>query len=198
MSPVTCLDGFANSVTRNIEVNSDRLKQVSVFVALVSLAVAVRLVSETPNFGAVTAAALFAGFYFPSRAVALLVPLCILTISDQFLGGYSKSMMVAVYGSYVVPIAFRSMLRKQLSVSRVGLSAVSSSLVFYLLTNFAVWSAWYPQTWQGLARCYTVALPFLANTLASDLVFAAGFFGLFVLVTRTSEATARVVATEAG
>ena len=157
------------------------LGDATVFCALVASAVAVRLVSETPNFGAVAAAALFAGFYFRHGAWAVAVPLSIMTISDQFLGGYARPVMLAVYGSLLVPIAWRAALRRGLSFTRVGAGAVSSSLTFYLLTNLAVWYAWYPHTWADLMHCYAIALPFFANTVASDLVFAAGFFGLYAV-----------------
>jgi hypothetical protein len=162
-------------------VNRDSLTRTAVFCALVCLAVAVRLVSETPNFNAVTAAALFAGFYFRHRATAICVPLVAMTISDQFLGGYSKPVMIAVYSSLLVPIAWRSLLRSQLSPVRVGAGAVASSIAFYLLTNAAVWYAWYPHTWAGVTRCYNVAVPFFANALASDVLFAAGLFGLYAV-----------------
>ncbi|HEV3023154.1 MAG TPA: DUF6580 family putative transport protein [Pirellulales bacterium] len=159
----------------------EQVTSLAVFCGLVALAVSVRLISETPNFNAVTAAALFAGFYFQRRLTAVCVPLAAMTISDMFLGGYDKYVMAAVYGSLLVPIAWRSMLRSGLTPSRVGLGAVSSSVAFYVLTNGAVWYAWYPHTTDALARCYTIALPFFANSLASDALFAAGLFGLYAL-----------------
>ncbi len=172
----------------------DLLTRAGVFAALVALAVTVRLVSETPNFSAVTAAALFAGFYFRHRLTAACVPLAIMTLSDPFLGGYAKPLMAAVYGSLLIPVAWRSVLRAGLTPARVGLGAVSSSVAFYLLSNAAVWYAWYPRTWDGLIRCYTLALPFFANTLAGDLVFSAGFFGLYALATRASLTASRSLA----
>jgi hypothetical protein len=178
-------------------VNRRLLEESAVFCALVGLGVTVRLVSETPNFSAVTATALFAGFYFRQRTTAICVPLAIMTLSDYFLGGYARPMMVAVYGSLLIPIAWRSLLRTGLTPARVGLGAVSSSVAFYLLTNAAVWLMWYPATWQSLVRCYTVALPFFANTLAGDAFFAAGIFGLYAVATRASAVTARLVAPQA-
>ena len=174
--------------------NRNQLEKSAVFCALVGIAVAVRLVSETPNFSAVAAAALFAGFYFRHRTTAICVPLAIMTISDCFLGGYSKPMMVAVYGSLLIPIAWRSLLRGGLTPVRVGLGAVSSSLAFYVLTNGATWLMWYPATWQGLVRCYSTALPFFGNTLAGDVIFAATFFGLYALAAGASEVATRAVA----
>jgi hypothetical protein len=153
----------------------------AVFCALVGLAVTVRLVSETPNFGAVAAASLFAGFYFRHSATAFCVPLATMTISDQFLGGYAKGVMVAVYASLLVPIAWRSVLRSRLSPLRLGAAAFSSSVAFYVLTNAAVWYSWYPHTWASLIHCYAIALPFFKHTLISDATFAAGFFGLYAL-----------------
>lgn len=165
--------------------NREVLKRMGVFAALVGLAVVVRLISQSPNFGAVTAAALFAGFYFRHRTTAICVPLTIMVISDQFLGGYAKQVMVAVYGSMLVPILWRSTLRQGLTPVRVGAGALSSSLSFFVLTNLAVWYTWYPHTVEALARCYTTALPFFANTVSSDLLFAAGFFGLYALAVHT-------------
>jgi hypothetical protein len=162
-------------------VKRDDIVRATVFFALVGLALAVRLVSETPNFNAVIAATLFAGFYFRSRLTAVCVPLLAMSLSDVFLGGYDKTMMAAVYASLLVPIAWRGLLRRKLSPLVVGLGAVSSSLAFFALSNAAVWWAWYPHSWPGLVECYTAALPFLTNSLKSDLAFSAGFFGLYAL-----------------
>jgi hypothetical protein len=167
-------------------VKRDELTRGLVFVSLVAIAVAVRLLSETPNFNAVTAAALFAGFYFRSRWAAVAVPILAMSISDVFLGGYSKPMMAAVYFSLCVPIAWRSILRRSLSPLTVGSGALCSSLTAFGLSNFAVWYAWYPHTLEGFTRCYAVAVPFLANAITSDLLFSAGFFGLYAVVTHLS------------
>lgn len=176
---------------------SDRLTSFAVFCGLVTLAVTVRLVSETPNFGAVTAAALFAGFYFRQRITAICVPMTALVISDQFLGGYNTSIMLVVYGSYLIPIAWRNLLRERLTPGRVAAGALSSSLVFYVATNAAVWYVWHPHTLASLVHCYSIALPFFVNTMASDALFAAGVFGLYALAVRTSSAHGPVVASAA-
>jgi len=178
-------------------VKREQLTNAAVFCALVGLAVTVRLLTEMPNFGAVTAAALFAGFYFRDRRVALAVPLATLLISDRFLGGYDSYVMAAVYFSQSLPIAWRGLLRKSLSPLTVGAGAVSSSLVFYGLTNGAVWYVWYPHTLEGLTRCYTTALPFLAGTLASDILFSAGFFSLYAFATQFRDEPVREIAADA-
>src|SRR5262245_51263808 len=135
---------------RSGEVNREKLLPCGVFVALVAVAATVRLLTTVPNFGAVTAATLFAGFYFRHRAAAILVPLVSLVVSNYFLGGYSKGVMVAVYSATLAPLVWRAVLKQDLTATRVGLGAISSSILFYLVTNAAVWYAWYPHSWQGL------------------------------------------------
>ena len=156
-------------------------------VLLVALAIASRLAQTVcvwlpPNFQAVAGTALFAGFVFRSRALALVVPFAAMWISDQVLGGYDRLVMIAVYGSLAVPVLFGDWLRRRNSVPRVIGAAAVSSVLFFLVTNLAVWCAWYPHTAEGLARCFVRAIPFFAYTLAGDLVFAGGLFGLYALL----------------
>jgi hypothetical protein len=155
---------------------------------LVAVGVASRLAQDVcpwlpPNFQAVAGTALFAGFLFRSRAMALLVPLAAMAISDQVIGGYDRVVMIAVYGSLALPVLFGNWLERRLSATRVVGAAVASSVLFFLLTNLAVWSAWYPHTTEGLARCYLRAVPFFAYTFAGDLFFAGSLFGVYWLAT---------------
>lgn len=181
-----------SSVERGVgAVNRELLKNSAVMVGLVAVAVITRLLITEPNVHAVTAAALFAGFYFRSRLTAACVPLLAMTASNWVLGGYTKEVMVAVYASLVLPIAWRGVLRSKLSVTRVGGVAVTSSIAFFVITNAAVWDAgrWYPHTWDGLVRCYTAALPFFTNALIGDAIFSGALFGAYALVTRLSAAS---------
>ncbi len=166
--------------------NRHMLFDAVVFVGLVGLAVATRLIMIEPNFHAVTAATLFAGFYFRSRLVAALVPLVAMTASDWVIGGYAREVMITVYLCMLLPIAWRGVLRTRLSAPRLALTAVASTLIFYAVTNAAVWYAvpWYGPGFSGLVACYAAAVPFLYNALAGDLVFTAGLFGVYALASR--------------
>jgi hypothetical protein len=168
------------------------LVDAAVFVALVGLAVATRLVMFEPNFHAVTAATLFAGFYFRSRLVASLVPLIVMTASDRVIGGYAREVMITVYLCMMLPIAWRAFLRNRLTVPRLAFVTVASTLIFYVVTNAAVFYAvpWYGDGWDGLVACYTAAVPFLYNSLAGDLFFTGGIFGAYALATRLLPASA--------
>jgi hypothetical protein len=68
-------------------------------------------------------------------------------------------------------------------------SAAATSVSFYLLSNFAVWSAYdmYPKTLSGLMTCYAMAIPFFRGTLVGDLVFTAVLFAVPVAMKQFSE-----------
>jgi hypothetical protein len=76
-------------------------------------------------------------------------------------------------------------LRAKASFWRVVGAALTSSVSFFLISNFASWavlSNLYPRSFSGLMLSYTLALPFFRGTVASDLLFSLAFFGLPVLV----------------
>ncbi len=179
--------------------NRRMLLDAAVFFGLVGLAVSTRLLMIEPNFHAVTAAALFAGFYFRRRLVAAMVPLLAMTGSDWVIGGYSREVMITVYLAMLLPIAWRWLLRNRLTAPRVALAAVASSIAFYLMTNAAVWHSgiWYGPGWEGLSACYAAGLPFLVNALAGDLLFSAGLFGAYALVVRSFQASSPVALPQA-
>ena len=66
--------------------------------------------------------------------------------------------------------------------------AISASLFFFLVTNFAVWlwSGMYAHTIAGLSECFTLGLPFFRNTLLSDVMYTYGLFGLYSVATKFS------------
>ena len=161
-------------------------RDAAVFAGLIAIAVATRLIAVAPNFHAVTAAALFAGFYFRRGATAACVTLLTMTLSDWVIGGYNREVMFAVYGSLMLPIVWRGMLRSKLTAPGVALATTVSSVLFFLITNAAVWhtSRWYPPTVEGLMTCYVAALPFFANALAGDLLFSGLMFGAYAMAAR--------------
>jgi uncharacterized protein DUF6580 len=145
------------------------------------LAVAGRLIPHPDNFTPIMAIALFAGATLPSR-IAYVVPLAALVASDLLLGYALDWMALVVYGCLLASVAIGQWLAKQRTWSRTGLAAVAGSLVFYLVTNFAVWvepRGLYAHTIDGLVQCYVMAIPFFRNSLAGDLFWTALLFGLY-------------------
>lgn len=162
------------------------------FVMLVLAGAQTRIwLQDVPNFAPVAGLALFAGYFFRSWLLALCLPLSVMAISDLSIGGYDWRMMAVVYGMLAVPVAFRTVLRRHLSVDQGGLKSatlavtglvgcsLAASVLFFLTTNFGswLWFNMYEHTWAGLVQCYAMAIPFFRYTLCGDLFFAVVLFG---------------------
>ncbi len=172
------------------------VEQWMVALSLVVATVAVRVtLRDVPNFAPVAAVALFAGYYFRSAWLAALVPLSVMAISDQLLGGYQPLLMLTVYSLLAMPVLLRSYMRRHFRLDGSAPSVLGSlaglltcglacSLLFFLATNLATWfvTPWYPRTVAGLTQCYVNALPFFRYTAAGDLVFAGVLFGGYALL----------------
>ena len=149
---------------------------------IIGLAVLARLVPHIPNFTPIAAMALFGGVYL-NRRYAILVPLAAMAFSDVFIGFYSPVVMVFVYGSFVLTGLIGLWLKKRKDLGNVIFAAVGASVLFFLITNFAVWlGGWYPRSIAGLIESYTLALPFFRNTLVGNLFYTGVFFGGYELV----------------
>ena len=171
------------------------VKELVAFGILVSLGAAGRIACDAlPNIAPVAAIALLAGYLFRSWFLAAMVPLAIMAISDSFIGRTEWTTQVAVYTMLVVPIFARGYLRRRLRFAGRPMTcalrnawagvppAIVSALAFFLVTNFACWLAWYPPTWEGLSRCYLLALPMFRGTLIGDLSFTVALFGGYTLL----------------
>lgn len=141
-----------------------------------------RLMPHWPNFTPIAAIALFGGAYIRKKHLAFLVPFAALLISDLFLGFHKW--MIAVYISFALVVGIGMLLRDRVRTGSVLLASVSASILFFLITNFAVWigSPFYPQNFAGLLESYTLAIPFLNNGVLGDLFFSTVFFGGFYLL----------------
>ena len=153
-----------------------------ILTGMIFIAAFVRLIPHPPNFAPVAAMALFGGAYFSKRWVAFLVPLMAMLVTDLILGFHSA--MWAVYLSFVLIVGIGMLMIKQKKVSNIFLASVSASVLFFVITNFAVWAAgiYYPKDLSGLAASYTAAIPFFHYTLLGDLFFVALMFGSYELV----------------
>ncbi len=164
------------------------------------IAVLGRLIPHTSNFTPVESVALFAGAYLSARYFAFLLPLVVLYITDLFLNNtilrafyaaddgfiWYKNYMLYSAVSLIVIVAIGSLIKGKIKMWTVGLGAISGSLLFFLVSNFGVWihSTIYPKTVTGLVECYTLALPFLRNSILSTVLFTAVLFGMYELAKR--------------
>jgi hypothetical protein len=138
-----------------------------------------RLVPHYPNFTPIAAIALFGGAYFTNKKLAVIVPFSAMLLSDLVLGYHST--FLAVYISFALIVGIGITLLKKRTVSRILIASVSSSVLFFVITNFAFWytGVLYPMNIAGLGACFVAAIPFFQYTLIGDLVYTGLFFGAF-------------------
>lgn len=139
----------------------------NLFVILIILfAVVSRFLPHPPNFTPIAAIALLSSKGFDNRWIAFLIPLLSLLISDLFLGLYDT--IPFVYASFVLIVLLGRSVRKVKPTT-----VLMSSTVFFVVSNFGVWLMHYPLTLEGFLQCYTLAVPFFANTIIGDLFYGA-------------------------
>lgn len=144
-----------------------------------TLGLLARFLPHPANFAPIAAIALFSARYLPKK-FAFILPLSIMFISDLFLGFYGFQ-MAFVYGSFIIAGIVGLISRHQKVSSFIPLASFSSSLIFFLVTNFGVWltTAMYTKNLVGLSSCFISAIPFFRNTIVSDLFYTTLFVGTY-------------------
>jgi hypothetical protein len=150
-------------------------------IAFVLFGVLSRILPHAWNFTPLAAIALFSGSYLGLR-YSLMTTFAAMYIGDVFIGGYQWQIMLAVYASFAL-IGVIGWYLKKVSVGTVASSALISSLLFFAISNWAVWQfgTMYDHTFAGLMQCYTLAIPFFKNTVAGDLFYSGLLFGGYEL-----------------
>ncbi len=166
-------------------------------VGLIALIVVSRIIPHAANFAAVAAAALFAGYIFRSKWLALSVPVFGMLISDlYFVGTYDYRILGVVYLGLALPVLMTGMMKRRTQAERKSrltnalggmmrgtLTLLACSTVFFLLSNLAVWafSGMYLPNAAGLAEAYVLAIPFYKYTILGDLFYGGVIFGAYQL-----------------
>ena len=135
-----------------------------------------RLIPHPPNFTSLLALS----FYVPALLGIRYLPALVgsFLITDIFIGFHSLTLFT--WGS-VILIGFSSKFFLSSIYTRV-LGALVGALIFFIMTNFGVWSTGsYGYTLSGLIMCYTLAIPFFTYSLISTFVFSGIIEGVIKL-----------------
>ncbi|MDP2933430.1 MAG: hypothetical protein Q8N81_04840 [bacterium] len=145
---------------------------------IIITAAATRILPHAWNFAPVTAIAIVAAIYLPVRQ-ALFLTLAVRLVSDVIIGFFAWPLMLAVYAAHLFGVLTGLWIRRNKSFGRIIAAPVVSSLVFFLVTNFAFFYPTYTHDISGVILAYTNGLPFLRGTLLGDvgytIVFVASF-----------------------
>lgn len=145
-------------------------------------AVAVRFLPHPMAFTPVGAALLFFGSRMSRNR--MWIPLVLLAGSDVVLTtmvyryAFSWDHFVT-WAWYAAILWLGSTLKANAGAIRILATALTASVSFFVISNFAVWAAWnmYPRTFAGLMTCYDAGLPFFWRGVESDLLFTTLMFG---------------------
>lgn len=157
---------------------------VAIALTLVVIGVLLRAMPHPANFAPMAAIAIFGGALLP-RYWGVVVPLTAMIVSDMFIGMHS--LFIVTWGCYALIALTSHVALKKPALNNGIIITISSSVFFFLVTNFAVWAEGrlYPRTLSGLTDAYVLALPFFRNTLLGDLFYTGLLFGLYCLSQRT-------------
>ncbi len=155
-----------------------------VVVTMIFAGACMRLIPHWPNFTPIAAIALFGGTFLKRKELAFLIPVLAMLLSDAILGFHST--MFSVYASFIAIVGLGLLLQRKLTVVNMLSASLASSVIFYLVTNFASWTSGlmpYPMNIGGLMQSYIAGLPFFYNGILGDLFYSSVLFGALYLVT---------------
>lgn len=163
-------------------------------VLIIMLSAFSRLIPHMANFSPLGAISLFGAAYFTKKWQAFIIPISATWLSDMFINNlvydhyYQKFTWFYEgfywqYGSYLLITLIGILIFKKINSKRVFMGALSSSTIFFLISNFGCWigSTNYGHNFGGLMNCYAAGIPFLKGTLFGDLFYSCAMFGLFAL-----------------
>lgn len=143
------------------------------------------------NFSPLDAIALLSGAYCSKRVSGFFICLISVWVGDIFINRIYFSHWSLFYpgfywqySGYLLISLIGSLLRHRLSLINLIFASLTSSILFFMISNFGVWFSGflYPLTLNGLTDCYIAAIPFFKNTILSDLFFCIIFFTVFSLI----------------
>ena len=126
-----------------------------------------RFIPHPPNFTSLLAISFYIPAFFGTRYISLVVISLIFT--DIIIGLHST--IVFTWGSIAIIGLLSQFFLKNFSNRICG--ALLGSLIFFVLTNFGVWSlGYYEYSFTGLISCYIAAIPFFTYSIISTLFFS--------------------------
>lgn len=158
-----------------------------VLLAIASRFLILVLHSHPWDFTPLSASLLFFGAYGSRRQ--LWFPVAALAATDVILSKYVYGYPIAwdmyvTWAWYGAIVLLGTRLGQNSKAVWVLLSALASSVSFFLVSNFAAWAAYdmYPKTFSGLLTAYAAGLPFFKYRPVGDLLFTAIFFAIPAIV----------------
>jgi hypothetical protein len=147
-------------------------------IGLVLILILSRLIPHPPNFTPIVAVAIMSGYLFKNIYLSFATLLVSMLVADAFIGFYENIFFVYLSLLFLVYIFYK--LGRKINLKNLFLYSFTGSILFFIITNFGVWSLGspgldnvpYEKNLQGLIKCYVLAIPFIKNTVLSTLIFS--------------------------
>lgn len=166
---------------------------------LIVFAAIMKVITFPHSFNPIIAIALFSGVVIKDKKMAFAMPLLAMFTSDVMLevlniapgfygmgqiGNYASLLFITIVGFFV---------NKNSATNIVGFS-ITSSLLFFLLSNTNCFlfdnGLTYGPGFQGWATCLAAGIPFVKNSIITDLCFNSVLFGSYYLLHKITVAKA--------
>ena len=136
-----------------------------VFISFISILVT-RLIPHPPNFTSTLALAFYLPVLFGVRFI--IVAMVAFILSDLVIGMHQ---LIFFTWASLLLIGYLSKFFKKAYFRPLGITI--SCILFFIISNFGVWlfSDLYTLNVQGFIACYTMAIPFLQNSLIGTIIF---------------------------
>jgi len=137
-----------------------------VLISFISILVT-RLIPHPPNFTSTLALAFYLPVLFGVKFI--IVAMIAFILSDLLIGIHQ---LIFFTWASLLLIGYLSKFFKKAYFRPLGISI--SCILFFIISNFGVWllSDLYTLNIQGFIACYTMAIPFLQNSLIGTIIFA--------------------------
>lgn len=155
--------------SREMNVNQ---KKLLILLAVIVLGLLARFIPHPSNFAPIGAIALIAGRELNNRFWSMGLAICMMVVSDLFLG-FASSTPFVYLGFLLVSVFSMRLFQGPASPAKYALAPLGSSLIFFIISNFGVWAfdGLYPHSFSGILECYSMALPFFHWSLLGDAFF---------------------------
>ncbi len=152
-----------------------------------------RLIPHPPNFTGSLAAIIFGSVVLRSWKALIgiiLAYFCSDLVINNIMYWHNEFVWLSpgfywIFMPFVI-IFLWNLLRSKKEISPLGIfgSSLFASIIFFLISNFGVWSAskiTYTHDLSGLMLCYFNALPFFGYELAGTLFYSSAIFSVYWL-----------------
>lgn len=184
-------------------------KSTQTFLAFALLIVAAALYRIVPGrpfgFEPMIAMAIFGGAVVSDKRLAIGLPLFAMLLSDLLYEGFTRAGILQMPGFYegqwvnyllIAGLTLFGIFIRRVSFGSVASAALVAPLVYFLLSNTAVWMSGggyaRPLTGAGWLMALEDGLPFLKWSIVSSLVFCGMLFGAWYALARPSKARPQI------